>query len=59
MLLGSCIPIGPTPAAFAYAGMDCEQAMQATESGAFRQPLDLAAHSRILYQVALSRHEGP
>ena len=53
----SCrIPIGPTPAGAAYAGIDCEQAMHATESAASKQLLDLAAHSRMLYQVPLSQY---
>ena len=52
------IPIGPTPAAAAYAGIDCEQAMHATESGCFKQLLDLAAHSTMLYQVPLSQQES-
>lgn len=50
------IPIGPTPAAAAYAGIDCEQAMHATESAASKQLLDLAAHSKMLYQVPLSKY---
>ena len=55
VLLECRIPIGPTPAAAAYAGIDCEQAIHATESGSFKQLLDLAAHSRMLYQVPLSQ----
>ena len=46
-------PRGATPAGCEYAGMDWEHAMHATESGAFSQLVDLAAQSRMLYQVPL------
>ena len=45
--------MGATPAGFEYAGIDCEHAMQATESGASVQLVDLAAQSRMLYHVPL------